>query len=108
MSEKHRGEILATLEALEGTSQEPNRLEAAECLGMLCVYLTEPELQSVLKEKLLESEGVSDWAVLQARAVALSSALQSAAKRISGLGMGGEAAKAVLAFATSDRVRCDA
>ncbi len=105
MSEKHRGEILVTLQALEGTSQETNRLEAARCLGVLSAHLPNPELCGILKGSLFVSEGVSDWAVLQARATALSTALKAAGGRVVELGMEGETREAVMQFATSDRVR---
>ncbi len=105
MAEKHRSEILPTLQALESTSQETNRLEAAQCLGALCAHLPVPELGRVLKETVFVSEGVSDWAVLQARATALSAALKSAGGRIVELEMEKETREAVAEFATSDRVR---
>lgn len=105
MSEKHRGEILDTLRTLEGTLQETNRLEAAQCLGVLCAHLPDPELLGVLKESLFVSEGVSDWAVLQARATALSVALKSVKGKIVELELEGETREAVLKFATIDRVR---
>ena len=107
MSEKHRGEILETLQALEGTLQETNRLEAALCLGTLCTHLPDQNLEDLLKGTVFVSEGVSDWAVLQARSTALSAALKSAGERISRLGLGREAREAVLTFATSDRVSVD-
>lgn len=105
MSEKHRVEILTTLLALQTTAQEGNRIEAAGCIGALCAYLGDQDLQSIMKDSLLESEGVSDWAVLQARATALSAALQSASTRISELGLQERVMSAVVNFASSDRVR---
>ena len=104
MSEKHRGEILATLLALQTTAQERNRMEAAECIGALCAHLSDQDLQSMMTDSLLESEGVSDWAVLQARATALSAALQSASTRISELGLRERVMSAVVSFGSSDRV----
>lgn len=105
MSEKHRGEILMTLVTLQTTAQEGNRLQAAECIGALCAHLGDQELRTVMTESLLELEGVSDWAVLQARAAALSAALRSASARIVDLGMREEVASAVVSLASSDRVR---
>lgn len=104
MSEKHRGEIIATLLALQTTAQERNRMEAAECIGALCAHLSDQDLQSMMTDSLLESEGVSDWAVLQARATALSAALQSASTRISELGLRERVMSAVVSFGSSDRV----
>lgn len=103
MSEKHRGEILATLLVLENTANEGNRLQAAQCLGVLCAHLSDAELQSLLTQ-ILVVEGVSDWAVLQARATALSAAVQAASGRFVDLGVEREVASAVLTLATSDRV----
>lgn len=104
MSEKHRGEILTTLLALQTTAQERNRMEAAGCIGALCAHLSDQDLQSMMTDSLLESEGVSDWAVLQARATALSAALQSASTRISELGLREKVMSAVVSFGSSDRV----
>ncbi len=52
----------------------------------------------------LNNEGGSDWAVLQARAVALSATLEVAAQRLLDLGLKRDVADTVVALATSDRV----
>ena len=53
---------------------------------------------------MLDQEGVSDWAVLQARAATISSALLVASSRIMGLGLREILTKCVISLAKSDRV----
>lgn len=53
----------------------------------------------------MHAEGEADWSLLQARATALSAAIEAAGARLEGLGMEGEVAKAAACFASSDRVR---
>ena len=80
------------------------RLEAAQCVGCLCVYLSDTQLQNTLATYILDLEGVSDWAVLQARATSISTALLVAAYRIVNLGLRDVVAKCVVSLASSDRV----
>ena len=69
------------------------------------MYLGDSELTALLSETLLQAEGGADWSLLQARATALSAAVEAAGGRLEGLGMKGEVAKAAACFASSDRVR---
>ena len=80
------------------------RLESSCCVGALCAFISDEELLSLFQTSLLEREGVSDWAVLQARATSLSSALTIAPTRIIELGLRERVAAAVSALATSDRI----
>ena len=84
--------------------QEGNRLQAAQCTGILCCHLSDDQLTSVLRDTLLRADGESDWSLLQARATSLSAAVEAAAARIEGVGMEGEVVNACVKFATSDRV----
>ena len=85
-------------------SQEGNRLQAAQCTGVLCSHLSDDQLSSVLLDTLLQTEGESDWSLLQARAVALSAVVEAAASRIGEVGLEGEVINAAVKFASSDRV----
>ncbi len=80
------------------------RLEAGHCVGALCAYLSDSVLQDTLATHILDLHSVSDWAVLQARAISLSSALQLASGRIVDLRLRDAVKKCVVALATSDRV----
>lgn len=53
----------------------------------------------------MQTGGESDWSLLQARATALSAAVEAAAIRIEELGMDRDVIKAAVKFASSDRVR---
>jgi HEAT repeat protein len=104
MSDKHKTEILATLLALFSTAQEGNRLQAAQCIGVLCSHISDDQLTSVLRDTILRTDGEPDWSVLQARATALSAAVEAAASRIEGMGMAGNVTSAAVKFASSDRI----
>ncbi len=82
------------------------RLEAASCLGLLSSFLPDADFMQLLTTSILSlnNEGGSDWAVLQARAVALSATLEVAAQRLLDLGLKRDVADTVVALATSDRV----
>ena len=67
-------------------------------------HLSDAELQSHLSSSLLNMESVTDWSILQGKATALGTALSVAADRIVELGLREEAAKCVVALATSDRI----
>ena len=84
--------------------QEGNRLQAAQCIGVLCSHISDDQLTSVLRDTILRTDGEPDWSVLQARATALSAAVEAAASRIEGMGMAGNVTSAAVKFASSDRV----
>ena len=73
-------------------------------MGVMCAHLSEPLLQSTLSSHVLHLDSVTDWAVLQARATSLSSALLVASDRIEALGLREVVRKCVVSLATSDRV----
>ena len=79
------------------------RLEAAQCVGSLCAYLSDTQLHNTLATHVLDQD-VSDWAVLQARATTISSALLVASSRIVALGLRDVLTTCVTSLATSDRV----
>ena len=84
--------------------QESNRLQAAQCTGVLCCHLSDDQLTSVLRDTLLQADGESDWSLLQARATALSAAVEAAAARIEAVKMERDVVNAAVKFASSDRV----
>ena len=79
-------------------------MQAAQCTGVLCPHLPDDQLTSVLRETLLQTEGESDWSLLQARALALSAAVEAASSRIEDVGMEQAVVEAAVKFASSDRV----
>ena len=81
-----------------------SRLAAGQCVGSLCAYLSDTQLQNTLATCILDQDGISDWAVLQARAATISAALLVASSRIVALGMRDVVAKCIVSLATSDRV----
>ena len=85
-------------------SQEGNRIQAAHCTGVLCAHLSDDQLTFVLRGTLLCTEGESDWSVLQARATALSAAMETAFGRLQTTGTEEAAMKAAVRYASSDRV----
>ena len=84
--------------------QENNRLQAAQCTGVLCCHLHDDQLTSVLRDTLLQADGESDWSLLQARATSLSAAVEAAAARIEAVDMERDVVNAAVKFASSDRV----
>lgn len=80
------------------------RLEAAQCVGSLCAYLSDTQLHNTLATHILDQEDVSDWAVLQARATTISAALLVASSRIVALGLRDVLTKCVVSLAMSDRI----
>ena len=79
-------------------------MEAAQCVGSLCTYLSDTQLHHTLATHVLDQDGVSDWAVLQARATTLSTALLVASSRIAALGLRKVVTRCVISLATSDRI----
>lgn len=79
-------------------------MAAAECVGSLCAYLSDTQLQNTLATHVLDLDGISDWAVLQARATSISVALLVAASRIVSLGLRDVVKECVVSLASSDRV----
>ena len=79
-------------------------MEAAHCVGSLCAYLSDTQLHNTLATHILDLDAITDWAVLQARATSLSSALLVASARIVTLGLRNVVKDCVIALATSDRV----
>ena len=73
-------------------------------MGSLCVYLSDTQLHGTLATHVLDQDGVSDWAVLQARATTISSALLVASSRIVALGLRDVVVSCVVSMAKSDRV----
>ena len=57
-----------------------------------------------LRTSILSLDNAYDWAILQARAVALVASLEVATQRVVDLGLKREVADSVAALATSDRV----
>ncbi len=81
-----------------------HRLEAASCLGLLSSFLPDDELEQLLTSSVLSLDNSADWAIMQARATALSATLEVATQRMLDLGLKKQVAEAVVALATSDRV----
>ncbi len=73
-------------------------------MGSLCSYLNDTQLHSTLAMHILDQDGVSDWAVLQARATTLSTALLVASSRIEALGLREVVTRCVVSLASSDRI----
>ena len=73
-------------------------------MGLLSSFLPDSELEQLLTSSILSLDTATDWAILQARATALSVTLDVAAQRIEGVGLKRQVADAVVALATSDRV----
>lgn len=73
-------------------------------MGSLCAHLSDTQLHNTLATHVLDLNGVSDWAVLQARATTISAALLVASSRIMSLGLREVVAKCVVCLASSDRV----
>ncbi len=73
-------------------------------MGSLCVYLSDTQLQNTLATHVLDQDGVTDWAVLQARATTLSTALLVASSRVMDLGLRDVVTRCVSNLATSDRI----
>ena len=97
----HRSFQLSTLPT---PPTHTHRLEAASCLGLLSSFLPDDELKQLLTSSVLSLDNSSDWAIMQARATALSATLEVATQRMLDMGLKRQVAEAVVALATSDRV----
>lgn len=84
--------------------QEPVRIEAAHCLGILCHYMSDESLTDILQTTLLKVHGSKEWSTLQAQAKALSFVILSDYLRITQLGFQEKLLIGIVAYAKSDRV----
>ncbi len=104
MSDSVRRQLTSTIVSLLGLSDDSCRSTAAACLGVLCAWLPNDELNNIAKDHLLDDDLTVDWTLRHGRSVALRIALKEASNRLIKPEWNDRICKTLIAFITSDRV----
>ena len=104
MSDSVRRQLTTTIVLLLGLPEDSCRSTAAACLGVLCAWLPNDELNSIAKDHLLDDDMTVDWTLRHGRSVALRIALKEASNRLIKPEWIERICKTLIAFITSDRV----
>ncbi|XP_078730009.1 LOW QUALITY PROTEIN: stalled ribosome sensor GCN1 [Lampetra fluviatilis] len=99
-----RRSVTTALLGMLGHEEDPTRAVGAGCLGELCAFLPEEELQSVLLQHVLVSEQAVDWMTRAGRALALCVALKSCPSAVCSPERAPRVLDCILANANADRV----
>ncbi|KAI6049711.1 GCN1 [Marmota monax] len=99
-----RKNIVSLLLSMLGHDEDNTRISAAGCLGELCAFLTEEELNTVLQQCLLADVSGIDWMVRHGRSLALSVAVNVASSRLCAGRYSSEVQEMILSSAVADRV----
>ena len=104
MSDSVRRQLTATIISLLGLPEDSCRTTAAACLGVLCAWLPNDELNAIAKDHLLEDDLTVDWTLRHGRSVALRISLKEASNRLIKAEWIERICKTLIAFISSDRV----
>uniref|UniRef100_A0A4W4EKS6 TOG domain-containing protein n=1 Tax=Electrophorus electricus TaxID=8005 RepID=A0A4W4EKS6_ELEEL len=77
-----RKNITTTLLGMLGHDEDATRMASAGCVGVLCAFLSEEELKSVLQQHVLADVSGVDWMVRHGRSLALAIAVKSAPEQM--------------------------
>uniref|UniRef100_A0A8C7B6M8 GCN1 activator of EIF2AK4 n=1 Tax=Neovison vison TaxID=452646 RepID=A0A8C7B6M8_NEOVI len=99
-----RKNIVSLLLSMLGHDEDNTRISSAGCLGELCAFLTEEELNAVLQQCLLADVSGIDWMVRHGRSLALSVAVNVAPGRLCAGRYSGEVQDMILSNAMADRI----
>lgn len=99
-----RKNIVSLLLNMLGHDEDNTRISSAGCLGELCAFLTEEELNTVLQQCLLADVSGIDWMVRHGRSLALSVAVNVAPSRLCTGKYSNEVQDMVLSNAVADRI----
>uniref|UniRef100_A0ABI7ZT53 TOG domain-containing protein n=1 Tax=Felis catus TaxID=9685 RepID=A0ABI7ZT53_FELCA len=99
-----RKNIVSLLLSMLGHDEDNTRISSAGCLGELCAFLTEEELNAVLQQCLLADVSGIDWMVRHGRSLALSVAVNVAPGRLCAGRYSSEVQDMILSNAMADRI----
>ncbi|XP_041079614.1 eIF-2-alpha kinase activator GCN1 isoform X2 [Polyodon spathula] len=99
-----RRSITTTLLSMLGHDEDAMRMASAGCLGELCAFLPEDELQTVLQQHILADVSGIDWMVRHGRSVALSIAMKAAPSKLCSEEYSAEVVDMILSNAAADRI----
>ncbi|XP_036613862.1 eIF-2-alpha kinase activator GCN1 [Trichosurus vulpecula] len=99
-----RKNITTVLLGMLGHDEDATRMASAGCLGQLCAFLTEEELNAVLQQHLLADVSGIDWMVRHGRSLALSVALNVTPGRLCAAKYSPDVQEMILSNATADRI----
>ncbi|KAK6483659.1 eIF-2-alpha kinase activator GCN1-like [Huso huso] len=99
-----RRSITTTLLSMLGHDEDAMRMASAGCLGELCAFLPEDELQTVLQQHILADVSGIDWMVRHGRSVALSIAMKAAPSKLCREEYSAEVVDMIMSNATADRI----
>lgn len=104
MSDSVRKQIVTTITSLLGLSDDLCRTTAAACLGAICAWLPNDELNVVAKDHLLDDDLTIDWTLRHGRSIALRVSLKEAPNNMLKPEWTDKIVKALVGFITSDRI----
>lgn len=96
--------ITTTLLGMLGHDEDATRMASAGCVGMLCAFLSEEELRTVLQQHVLADVSGVDWMVRHGRSMALAIAVKSAPKQLCAPEYSSTVMDVVLSNTTADRI----
>ncbi|XP_072911784.1 stalled ribosome sensor GCN1 [Hemitrygon akajei] len=99
-----RKNLTTWLLGMLGHDEDATRMASAGCLGELCSFLPDDELNAVLKNDLLADISGIDWMVRHGRSVALSIAMKAAPNKLCTLEYNASILDMIFASATADRI----
>ncbi|KAI4899225.1 hypothetical protein NFI96_030703, partial [Prochilodus magdalenae] len=99
-----RKNITTTLLGMLGHDEDATRMASAGCVGVLCAFLSEEELKTVLQQHVLADMSGVDWMVRHGRSLALAIAVKSAPEQLCAPEYSSAVLEAVLSSATADRI----
>ncbi|XP_006865512.1 PREDICTED: translational activator GCN1 [Chrysochloris asiatica] len=99
-----RKNIVSLLLSMLGHDEDNTRMSSAGCLGELCAFLTEDELNTVLQQCLLADVSGIDWMVRHGRSLALSVAVSVAPGRLCAGKYSSDVQEMILSSAVADRI----
>jgi hypothetical protein len=104
MSDSVRRQLTSTIVSMLGLADDSCRSTAGACLGVLCAWLPNDELNSIAKDHLLDDDLTVDWTLRHGRSVALRISLKEASNRLIKEEWIERICKTLIAFINSDRV----
>ncbi|XP_076859564.1 stalled ribosome sensor GCN1 [Brachyhypopomus gauderio] len=99
-----RKNITTTLLSMLGHDEDATRMASAGCVGVLCAFLSEEELKTVLQQHVLADVSGVDWMVRHGRSLALAIAVKSAPEQLAAPGYSSAVLEAILSSTTADRI----
>uniref|UniRef100_A0A4W3H8T3 GCN1 activator of EIF2AK4 n=1 Tax=Callorhinchus milii TaxID=7868 RepID=A0A4W3H8T3_CALMI len=99
-----RKNITTMLLGMLGHDEDATRMASAGCLGELCAFISDDELNTILQQHLLADVSGIDWMVRHGRSIALSVAMKAAPGRLCTPEYNSTVLDMIIASATADRI----